>query len=275
MPYRVYEAGYGYAPAFLWQKPAAEPTYDHEVMRRFYEADFRNYEDKRTLAGFLKFKGMNLTMAWTFFFGAALSIGLLSLPWISRDRRMRFPLIASSVFAVGLLGETWYWPHYFAPATGLAYLIAVQGMRHLRLWRWRGRPVGIELVRSIPLICVALVMVRVAGIVAHAPMEPSWPRGDLRRAEILNDLQNSPGDHLVLVHYQSSHVPDREWVYNDASFDQAKVVWARDMGARDNQELLQYFRNRKVWRVDPDELPIRLDPVSTPSSGQDSGRSGK
>jgi hypothetical protein len=274
MPYRVYEARYGYAPAFLWQKPAAEPTYDHEVIRRFYEADFRNYEDKRTLAGFLKFKGMNIATAWAFFFGAALSIGLLSLPWIIRDRRMRFPLIASSVFVVGLAGETWYWPHYLAPATGLAYLIAVQGMRHLRLWRWRGRPVGVDLVRSIPLICVALVMVRVAGIVAHAPIEPSWPRGDLNRAEILHDLQNSPGDHLVLVHYQPNHVPDREWVYNDAGFDQAKVVWARDMG-EDNQELLQYFRNRKVWRVDPDDLPIRLDPVSTPSSGQDSGRGGK
>ena len=275
MPYRVYEATYGYGPSFLWQKPASEPTYHHEVMRRFYEADFREYEDKRILAGFLDFKVKSISMAWMFFFGTALSMGLLSLPWLIHDRRMRFPLIVGAIFLLGLAGETWYLPHYLAPATGLVYLIAVQGMRHLRWWRWYGRPVGAQLVHGVPLICAALVLVRITGIVSHAPIEPPWPRGDLTRAEILHSLQSSPGEHLILVHYDPSHVPDREWVYNDAGIDQAKVVWARDMGEPDNQELLQYFRNRKVWRVDPDELPTRLDPVSTPSSGQDSERSGK
>jgi hypothetical protein len=266
MPYQVYEATYGHAPLFLWQQPAPEPTYRHEVMRGFYHAIFRDYQEKRTPEGFLEFKGMDFLAAWAFFFGAALSIGLLSLPWIIRDRRMRFPLVAGSVFLLGLAGETWYWPHYFAPATGLVYLIAVQGMRHLKFWRWHGRPVGLELVRSIPLICVALVMVRVAAMVAHAPLEPSWPRGDLARAGILQSLQNSPGEHLILVHYKPGHTPDREWVYNAADIDHSKVVWTRDMSESANRELLQYFRNRTVWRIDPDERPTRLEPVLPTSS---------
>jgi hypothetical protein len=134
--------------------------------------------------------------------------------------------------------------------------------------------VGVQLVRGIPLICGTMLLVRITTILLHIPIQPLW-RGDLTRAEILHSLQSSPGEHLILVHYDPSHVLDREWVYNDADIDQAKVVWARDMGERDNQELLRYFRNRKVWRVDPDELPTRLDPVSPSSSGEDSGRSGK
>jgi hypothetical protein len=266
MPYQVYEATYGYTPSFLWQQPGPEPAYHHEIMRKFYQGILRDYSEKRTLQGFLEFEGSKLLMTWAFFFGAALSIGLLSLPWVVYDRRMRFPLMAALLFLLGGAGETWYWPHYFAPATGLVYLIAVQGMRHLKFWRWHGRPVGIELVRSIPLICVALVMVRVAAVVAHAPLEASWPRGDLARAGILQSLQNSPGEHLILVHYKPGHTPDREWVYNAADIDQSKVVWARDMSESDNRELLQYFRSRTVWRIDPDERPTRLEPVLPPSS---------
>ena len=38
------------------------------------------------------------------------------------------------------------------------------------------------------------------------------------------------------------------------------------MGARDNQELLEYFRNRSVWILDPDASPLRLYPLSGPDT---------
>jgi hypothetical protein len=262
MPYQIYEASYGYAPPFLWQKPSVEPDYHNEVMRKFYEADFRDYQKKMTLAGFMEFKSRKFLLAWGFFFGPALSLGLLSFPQLLRDRKMRFPLLLGFVFLLGLATETWCWNHYFAPATGLTLLIAVQGMRHLRLWRWRGRRVGTKLVHSIPLICAAVVLIRIAAIVAHAQIEPSWPRGDLARAAILHDLRASPVEHLVLVHYGPEHAGDREWVYNLADIDHARVVWAHDMGEQDNQALLQYFRSRKVWRVNPDVIPIQVEPVT-------------
>jgi hypothetical protein len=272
MPYILNHATYSYTPFFLWQKPSPEPTYRHAVMRKFYEEDFREYEKKRTLAGFVRFKGKKFFLAWGFFFGPALSIPLFSLPWIIRDRRMRLPLFAGAVFLLALLGETWSWNHYFAPATGLVYLISLQGLRHLRFWRWQGRPVGASLVRAIPLICCAMVLLRVAAILAHAQIEPSWPRGNLDRARILHTLQDSPGEHLILVRYGRDHRADTEWVYNAAHIDRAKVVWARDMGARDNQELLQYFKNRRVWMLDPDTLPLRLDPLPASSAPVDANQ---
>lgn len=276
MPYVLNHATYGYAPFFLWQKPAPQPIYHHAVMRKFYEQDFHDYERKRTLAGFVRFKGKKFLLAWGFFFGPTLSIPLLSFPWIIRDRRMRLPLFAGALFLLALAGETWCWDHYFSPATGLVYLISLQGMRHLRFWRWQGKPIGASLIRAIPLICCAMVVLRVTAILAHAQIEPSWPRGDLYRAHILHSLQDLPGEHLVLVHYGSNHAPESDWVYNAADIDHAKVVWARDMGARDNQELLQYFKNRRVWIVNPDASPVRLEPfrASPPSDANHAVRRG-
>ncbi len=68
-----------------------------------------------------------------------------------------------------------------------------------------------------------------------------------------------PGEHLVLVTYGPHHDFDREWVWNDAEIDRAKVVWARDMGRDANQELLNYFKDRRVWRVNGDASPPWLE----------------
>jgi hypothetical protein len=265
MPYVLNHATYSYTPFFLWQTPSPEPTYRHAVMRKFYEEDFHDYEKERTLVGFAHFKGEKFLQSWAFFLSPVLSIPFFALPWIIRDRRMRLPLFAGAVFLLALLGETWCMNHYFAPATGLVYLISLQGMRHLTLWSWRGRPVGASLVRAIPLICCAMIVLRVAAILAHAQIEPSWPRGNLDRTRIVRTLQNSSGDHLILVRYGASHRADTEWVYNAADIDHAKVVWARDMGARENQELLEYFKKRRVWMLYPDASPLRLEPL--PASG--------
>jgi len=182
---------------------------------------------------------------------------------------MRFPLLAAVAFLLGLAVETWTYPHYFAPATGLLYLILVQCMRHMRFWQWRGKPVGISLLRAIPLIGLAMIVLRAGALMAHVQIEQPWPRGNLARASILSTLEHLPGEHLVLVRYSADHNFDVEWVYNAADIDASKVVWARDMGARDNQELLQYFKNRSAWMLDPDVSPLRLEPLPASSTQGD------
>ncbi len=124
---------------------------------------------------------------------------------------------------------------------------------------------GIALVRAIPLICCAMVLLRLTAIVAHAQIEPGWPRGNPDRAKILHTLENSAGQHLVLVRYGRTHSPHNEWVYNAAEIDAAKVVWARDMDEQSNRELLQYFKGRRLWLVEPDESPPKLSPYPEPT----------
>lgn len=66
----------------------------------------------------------------------------------------------------------------------------------------------------------------------------------------------------MIVHYESRHNIDWEWVYNRANIDAAKVVWARDMGEFANRELLQYFRGRTIWIVDADSASPNPIPYS-------------
>ena len=95
---------------------------------------------------------------------------------------------------------------------------------------------------------------------AHADIM-TWPRGNLDRARVLNKLKSLPGQQLVIVRYAASHNPENEWVYNDADIEHAKVVWARDMGDHDNEELVEYFKGREIWTLYPDESPLRLELV--------------
>jgi hypothetical protein len=260
MTYQVNRETYATAPYFLWESPRPEPAYLHEVMRDFYRWELARFEEYRTLGGAASLTWDKVVGSWKFYCGPLFTIPLLAFPWLWRDRKMRFPLIAGAFFLLGLAVETWTMPHYVAPATGLIYLLLLQSMRHLRLWRRRGQQTGVALVRAIPAIACAMVLLRVGAAAAHTQIEPAWPRGNLDRVAIVRQLEATPGRHLVLVSYGPHHDVDWEWVYNAADIDGAKVVWARDMGTRDNQELLTYFHDRQVWRLNGDQSPPRLEP---------------
>jgi hypothetical protein len=66
---------------------------------------------------------------------------------------------------------------------------------------------------------------------------------------------------LVIVRYSQEHHPiNREWVYNAADIDGAKVVWAREIPGISMEPLLTYFKDRRVWLVEPDVSPPQLRP---------------
>ncbi len=260
MTYQVNRGTYATAPYFLWQSPRPEPEYHDVVMRDFYRWELRQFEQNRTWRGALSRTFDKLVSSWKFYFGPILTIPLLAFPWILRDRKMRFTLIASAVFFAGLAVQTWTMPHYVAPATGLIYIVLIQCMRHMRFWRWHGQGIGLSVIRVIPLIAIAMVVLRVSAAAAHVQIEPAWPRGNLDRAAVLRELWHLPGEQLVIVHYGPRHDVDWEWVYNAADIDHSKVVWARDMGDDKNQELLRYFPARRVWLLNGDDSPPKLSP---------------
>jgi hypothetical protein len=261
MPYEVDRATYATAPYFVWGKARPMPVYRHAVMRNFYQ-DWEDADYRANLSplGFIGRAGHKAFYLWMFFLGPALTVPLLGFPWVFRDRRMRFPLLLAGFFILGLLVETWTGSHYAAPATCLVYLLLLQSMRHLRFWKWRQRPVGLSLVRAVPTVAVAMILLRISAAAVHAPLEPPWSRGNLQRAQILRTLQPTPEKNLIIVQYKPDHGSQLEWVYNRADIDAARVVWARDMGPAKNQELLRYFKDRKVWWLEADDRPPQLLP---------------
>jgi hypothetical protein len=197
-----------------------------------------------------------------FFLGPALMLPLMALPAVLRDRRRRFLLLAGAVFFAGQLACAFTIPHYLAPATALIFAIVVQTSRRLRVWRPGGQPAGACLVRVVLCMCVVLFL-------TQAGWEAASPTADLPRTRVQHFLTTQPGRQLAIVRYGPGHDSRNEWVYNAADIDASQVVWARDMSAADNRELLDYYKDRKVWIVEPDQTPPKVlpYPANTGASG--------
>jgi hypothetical protein len=86
------------------------------------------------------------------------------------------------------------------------------------------------------------------------------------RAFVADELGHREGKHLVIVRYTKLHDPTDEWVTNDADIDNAKVVWARELDARQNARLSAYFKDRHIWLVTPDANSRNLQTYSPPNS---------
>lgn len=260
MPYELNRSTYAVAPYFIWQHMRPAPLYHHDVMRRFYLGfEIQDYELGRSSFGLLRRVLSKIPHSWLLYAGPTFTLPLFAFPCMLRDRKMRFPLILAAVMAIGVVIEVWTAAHYVAPATCLFFLLLVQSMRHLRLWRRNGRWFGAALVRGVPVICVGMILLRVAAVATGTRIEPAWPRGNLQRAAILKRLEQMPGQHLVMVQYAADHGPNEEWVYNRADIDGAKVVWARDMGPAQDAGLLRFFHGRHVWMLRPDDPKPELE----------------
>ena len=236
------------APIFLWQRPWPELVYRHKVIGDFHTGwELEPYLRQRSISGFVQGGASKIESLLLFYLRPVLTVPLVMLPRVLRSRWMRFTLLTCGVLGVGLLGETWIQPHYAAPITGLIFVLVLQAMRHLRLWRWRGRPMGRFIVWAGTVVYVGLI------IMTCAPQRrmPTYDWG-LHRRSILSRLQEEGGRHLVMVRYGSQHSPHKEWVYNEANIDNAQVVWAREMDATQNHKLLEYFADRHIWLLEPD-----------------------
>ena len=273
-PYAINRETYAIAPYFVWQHPRPEPAYRHAPMRSFYEkekGEMGFYTQIHSLKGFVPYTLEKVAFTFLFYAGFVLLIPLIMVRRIFLDRRIRFLVVSTLVLAAGMVIEIYLLAHYVSPFTSAFYAIGLQMMRHLRVWKPEGKPVGLAMVRFAVTVCVLLAGLRLFAQPLHiAP--PEWPPSNwnftwygpehfgVERAQIQAQLKQLPGGQLAIVRYGHDHNPLDEWVYNGADVDGSKVVWAREMDAADNSELIHYYRSRKVWLVEPDAMPARVSP---------------
>jgi len=199
-----------------------------------------------------------------FYFPFALWIpvlSLLSVPWLWGVRGVRLAMVTCGLVLAASTHWSTGWPHYCAPVACLLSLLAAQGLRlfwHTRVGESRPLRFLVALIPALQLGFLPLFFLRQDFAV-------SFRAQLLARERIAVMLDQQPSHHLVLVHYHPNHLVHAEWVYNRADIDRAKVVWARDLGPAQNEELLAYFRDRRVWLLDADTEPPRLRPY--PSAG--------
>lgn len=265
LPYQVWNETYSRLDLLGHESEGSTPVSRHDVIRAGAERSERRRREFATLEGWLRVMGFRALNVWFFYLGTvALTVSLAALPWAIRARRAR-RAAGVLVLAFGAGGACVYFhPHYLAPVAPLIFLLAVECIRRMaacaRRAGTRGRALVYALVASY-FVCFALA----ASLHAAKPAEGmGW-----QRARVAARLEQAPGQHLVLVRYGPRHVVHDEWVYNAADIDAARVVWAKDLGPEKNRKLLDYFKDRKAWLLEPDASPPRMKPYRAISSGPD------
>jgi hypothetical protein len=254
-PYTLNERTYAASPRFYLSPPIPSPVYRHESIRRLWEWDKSLYLAARAnpLAP-VAFAG---AYVGPFFIGNVLGLAAL-LGLLFGKRSTVIPALGLlSLPVVGVLLEKSFLPHYLAPLCGAWLLLGAAGLEAATRWRIRmhNSPV-------VALMLGGLAFGSCISEIAEAAREARQrPRGILTRPLLVEQLQHQGGRHLILVRYRPTHNIFAEWVYNGADIDGAAVVWALDMGMEKNQELLDYYRDRKAWLLEPDVDPVKLAPI--------------
>jgi hypothetical protein len=259
-PYVINERMYGAAPLFYVLAPIPEPVYRHAHIRKFWVEWAKPYSVRARKDPWIAI-GLSADTMWKFYFytplGLAMGLGLL----FGRCWKITAALVIAAVPIAGLMLKEWALPHYLAPAFGAFLVIAAVGIETLCGWRLRGARVGLFL--AIAMLGISFSLTARAIVVEVYLMR--HPTSEVAtRPELIERLSQRPGSHLVIVRYNQKHDTHHEWVYNRADIDGSKIVWAQDMGAAKNQELLDYYRGRQVWLLQPDSDPLAIVPYTAP-----------
>lgn len=253
LPYQVYESRYAITPPFVWAPwSGAVPQYRHAPMREFYTNWWLDlYQRQRTLAGFCAgFAGKAWTFVRGYFWSAALVVpAVFALFALRRDRLLRRALIVSIIFTVIVLNHLGFFAHYASACAAVYLLIAIGGLRHLRAecrrigGRWMARGI------------VAAHLIACFGwIVSMNRTADAW---NFQRAGEITRWRQTGLKYIVIVRPSPGLYTHNEWVFNDADIDSSPIVWARDMGGR-NQLLLDYFPDRQAILLEIDERSMRF-----------------
>ena len=246
MPWNVHHEQYCVFPLFIVQDSIESRDWRHDDMRQFHDQVERHMHEKHgSLKGLAVATAGKLARFTIFFFGPiyALLLLLSARSWL-RDRR--FWMLAAPlalVLGTGILKFNAP-PHYLAPATGLALAWIVLGMRALYEWSPQGKPLGQTLVRIGLLASLLYGGYGIALATQSSERTQSYPRFVAERK-----LEALPGKHLVFVTYGPQPPNFRQWLFNEANLDQARIVWARDSGPESRAALKAAFPGRKVWSV--------------------------
>jgi hypothetical protein len=275
---------YAISPYFLWEHPRPVPNYRHEALRGFYLHEFSFYQESRTSLGLAGVEYGRFEDFWLFYLGPALTLPLVlavgtlpfGLRWSEIDGWARFLIVAACVSTAGILAEAFFFAHYAAPMTGLVIALVILAMRRLYAWNWHGRPAGAFVVRAVPLISLLMLAIRAGAVPLGIPITPTWPPSTYNAIPVRSDwvrverrLESYPGKQLVLVQYSAKGKSQAGFVYNGADMDHGKVIWAWDMGRAENEKLIECYKDRDVWLLDPTTEQARLIPYASSGSGRD------
>jgi hypothetical protein len=263
LPYQLSQYQYG-VPASLTFQPDPVPHRELTPQQQLeYKSQLAFRESGReTIQSYLLRLEYRVRF-YRFFFLAPLFLAIPAFCFAAfRDSRYAWVLLTLLVFALGINFFPAFQLHYLGSVTCLFVLMSVAGLREIGRW-------SPEAARLVLFLC-AIHFVFWYGL--HFLEDEEFARSMIRyetwdsinhqnperRIVVNQQLAEIPGQVLVFVRYSPRHIFQDEWVYNEASIDSARIIWARDLGPQENDKLRAVYPGREVLLLEPDARPPRL-----------------
>ncbi len=244
-PYLHHDRAYIAQPTLLFQEWRPTPEYRHEELRRVHVGldpkTAGHSGSALTARSFARLRLFHVGLGMLLPFGVGVACAVVSLEGVM----LLLALILGGL-ALGLLH--FFQIHYAATIAGPVFALIAIGLERIAALDPHGRRFG----EAFCVAALASTLIGLVGDVRDVPnIQTSFGVDDFyfRRRAAIETLTASPGRDLVIVKYGPEHRLHAEWVYNDADIDLADIVWARDMGAERNRELLDYYPDRRKWRL--------------------------
>jgi hypothetical protein len=241
LPYALSRYQYGVPAAFTWQanpQPHRDLTREQQLQYKM-QTSFRATGPETIESYLLRIEYR--VRFYRFFFLAPLYVAIPFFFTKLREFRFSWVLLTLLLFALGVNFYPFFEVHYLGALTCLFVLVGVTGLQQLRY----------DAARLIVFLCIA----HFVFWYGRSFFDQATP---MRRVAVNQQLDQVPGKQLVFVRYWPQHIFQDEWIYNAADIDHARVVWARDLGASEDQKLLRYYPDRTAWLLEPDAMPPKL-----------------
>lgn len=259
---------WGMCPPFLFGQPNYSVHYQFpEQLIYNRDGDMFAYTSVKTTSDVFAELIAKAIYQWLFFIFPALTLPLIGLISTLRAKKSRLVIYTLGFACLGYASETWLQAHYFAVASGIVYLILLNGLRWMRV-SGRSNVIWLKLMRGtlasiIIMVAVRLIVVPTAGLPTWGTwmnltgQTPAWQ-------DIHQLVESMPGKQLVIVRYRADHLWVNDWIYNGYNIPTQHVIWARDSEpGESNLSLLCEFKDRQVWLLVPPEKGFMPPPDRT------------
>jgi hypothetical protein len=267
LPYQLSQYQYG-VPASLTFQPNPVP---HRELTPQQQLEYKSQlafreSDKETLQSYLLRLEYRVRF-YRFFFLAPLFLAIPAFCFAAvREFRYAWVLLTLLIFALGINFFPAFQLHYLGAVTCLFVLVSVGGLREVSRW-------SPEAARLVLFLCgihfvfwYGVHIFEEEDFVREMIRYETWDsinhQNPERRILVNQQLAEIPGQVLIFVRYSPRHIFQEEWVYNDASIDSARIIWARDLGPQENDKLRALYPGREVLLLEADARPPLLSPYA-------------